>query len=333
MPSQISQRTAKVAGATTIGFAGVALTLAALNRLIAHNAPEPQPALGVEPQLYAWSEGDISYSVAGHGPAVLLLHGIYAGASSFEFRQVFEKLAQHFRVFAPDLPGFGLSAKPKRTYTPETYISFIREFAHQVAGSADHPVHLIANSLSCAFAIEAAVTRADMFDRLVLIEPTGIDTLNQQPEAGQRFLGKLILSPLIGDTLYNLLVSRAGLRYYLMQQVYRRRDEVTDDMIDTYYAVSHQESARYAAASFISGELNLDIADAFEAMPQPVLLCWGRDARMTPLEGAEGFLERNQNAELIVFERSGGLPHDEEPEAFVEQVGAWLGTSLSSRRR
>ena len=46
----------------------------------------------------------------------MLLHGIYAGASSFEFRRIFDALATHFRVFAPDLPGFGLSARPARLY-------------------------------------------------------------------------------------------------------------------------------------------------------------------------------------------------------------------------
>ena len=38
-------------------------------------------------------------------PAVLLLHGF--GASSYMFRELIPRLARHYRVIAPDLPGFG----------------------------------------------------------------------------------------------------------------------------------------------------------------------------------------------------------------------------------
>ncbi len=53
---------------------------------------------------------DIAYRELGDGPAVLLLHGW--PTSSYLFRDVIEPLAQHHRVIAPDLPGFGASSKP-----------------------------------------------------------------------------------------------------------------------------------------------------------------------------------------------------------------------------
>jgi pimeloyl-ACP methyl ester carboxylesterase len=321
----------KAAGATTLGLAGAALVLATLNKMISESAPPPQAPLGVEPQRYAWTEGDVSYSVAGQGPAIILLHGIYAGASSFEFRRVFAPLARQFRVFAPDLPGFGLSAREPRAYHPDLYVDFIHDFTRQVAGGADHPVHLIASSLACAFAIEAAADRADLFDRLVLIEPAGIQELARRPGTGQQLLGGLLRMPVLGTALYNALVSRSGLRYYLARQVYLRPDEVTDDMIDTYYAMSHQPNARYAAASFIAGALNLDIGEIFELLPQPILLCWGSRARLSPIEHAEAFKARNANTDLAIFDQSSGLPHDEEADDFVMQVLSWLRSGISTR--
>ncbi len=324
---------AKVAGLASLSMAGVALTLAALNRIIATSAPPILPPLESTPQPFAWSEGDISYSAEGHGPAVILLHGIYAGASSFEFRRVFTPLATRFRVFAPDLPGFGLSSRASRVYTPELYITAIRDFAQQVAGASDHPVSIVASSLTSAFAIDAALTRPDLFNRLVLIEPTGFETLSQPATIGQKVIGSLLRAPLIGDSLYNALVSRPGLRYFLSKQVYHRADAVSDDLVDAYYATSHQPRARYAAASFIGGNLNLDIADSYEALTQPVLICWGRDSSFTPLEYAKPFVEHNTNADLMVFERSGALPHDEEAESFARQVGNWIAQGISTSRR
>ncbi|HUO35603.1 MAG TPA: alpha/beta hydrolase [Candidatus Acidoferrum sp.] len=43
-------------------------------------------------------------------PVVLLLHGF--PASSFMFRELIPRLADHFRVIAPDLPGFGFTEVP-----------------------------------------------------------------------------------------------------------------------------------------------------------------------------------------------------------------------------
>jgi alpha-beta hydrolase superfamily lysophospholipase len=60
----------------------------------------------------------IFYRAAGDpsAPVVLLLHGF--PTSSFMFRELFPRLADHYRVVAPDLPGFGFTEVPvERKYT------------------------------------------------------------------------------------------------------------------------------------------------------------------------------------------------------------------------
>ena len=59
----------------------------------------------------------VFYRAAGDpaAPVVLLLHGF--PASSFMFRDLIPRLANHYRVIAPDLPGFGFTEVPaKRPY-------------------------------------------------------------------------------------------------------------------------------------------------------------------------------------------------------------------------
>jgi pimeloyl-ACP methyl ester carboxylesterase len=61
---------------------------------------------------------DVFYRAAGDSsaPVVLLLHGF--PTSSFMFRALIPRLADQFRVIAPDLPGFGFTEVPeKRKYT------------------------------------------------------------------------------------------------------------------------------------------------------------------------------------------------------------------------
>src|SRR6266478_4282198 len=52
----------------------------------------------------------LHYLTAGHGPAVILLHG-YAETSRM-WRPIIPLLAEKFTVIAPDLPGIGDSAIP-----------------------------------------------------------------------------------------------------------------------------------------------------------------------------------------------------------------------------
>jgi len=60
----------------------------------------------------------VFYREAGpsNAPVVLLLHGF--PASSFQYRHLIPRLADHYRVIAPDLPGFGFTEIPaERNYT------------------------------------------------------------------------------------------------------------------------------------------------------------------------------------------------------------------------
>src|SRR5258708_22190272 len=67
----------------------------------------------------------VFYRAAGDttAPVVLLLHGF--PASSFMFRELIPRLADHYRVIAPDLPGFGFTEVPAE-----------RKYAYSIDGLA-----------------------------------------------------------------------------------------------------------------------------------------------------------------------------------------------------
>src|SRR5512135_2472794 len=88
-----------------------------------------------EPHFYQWREGAIYYEVAGprDGPPLLLLHGINAAAGSCEMQAVFLPLAAAgFRVYLPDLLGYGRSERPHTTYTADTYVDLWSDFTRDV---------------------------------------------------------------------------------------------------------------------------------------------------------------------------------------------------------
>jgi pimeloyl-ACP methyl ester carboxylesterase len=65
------------------------------------------------------------------GAVVLLLHGF--PASSFQFRELIPRLADKYRVIAPDLPGFGFTTVPEErhyTYTFDSLANTIEAFTN-----------------------------------------------------------------------------------------------------------------------------------------------------------------------------------------------------------
>jgi pimeloyl-ACP methyl ester carboxylesterase len=74
---------------------------------------------------------EVFYREAGpaDGPVVLLLHGF--PASSFQFRELIPRLANRYRVIAPDLPGFGFTNVPEQrgyVYTFDALAETIDKF-------------------------------------------------------------------------------------------------------------------------------------------------------------------------------------------------------------
>lgn len=284
-----------------------------------------------EERRYAWRHGEVDYKVKGRGAPVVLFHGIYAGASSFEYRRVFDLLARDFRVYAVDLLGFGQSQRPPLVYTPTLYETLILDFLTQVVGAVDHPAFVVASTLSAAYTIRAAAERPSLFSRLVLIEPTGIDS-RTGPVAPpvQQLMLALLRAPIIGQAFYQLLTSRAGLRYFL-RRVYTDPRMVTSKLIKTYYAQTHKSGARYPVASFISGALDAPVRDLYGLLKMPILLVWGQHARFTPLEQARAFRQANPRAETRVYD-SGDLPQEEKPAEVARDVKAWLLAPARTRQ-
>jgi pimeloyl-ACP methyl ester carboxylesterase len=77
----------------------------------------------------------VFYREAGHlqAPVVLLLHGF--PSSSFMYRELIPRLADRYRVIAPDLPGFGFTEVPKErkyTYTFDALAATVDAFTQAI---------------------------------------------------------------------------------------------------------------------------------------------------------------------------------------------------------
>ncbi len=297
--------------------------LAALNRRL-EKVGEPARPLGGEERRYYWRGWRLTYRVAGEAgaPPVLLVHGVYAGASSYEFRKNFLELAEDFRVYALDLLGCGLSEMPRRRYAPEDVAAQVEDFAREEIGVQ---THLISSSLSAALVVPAAVRSPRLFKKLVLICPTGLAGSLDRPSGRLgEFVYNLFRAPVLGDSLYHAIVSRRGIRYYLGSMAYHDPKFITDELVGDYYRTSHQPRAKYFPAAFVSGKLNLGLKDYWPRVPHKSLVVWGQEARTTPVSQAQRFTRMNPRAELKIFRNAALLPQDERAETFNQEAKNFL---------
>jgi pimeloyl-ACP methyl ester carboxylesterase len=309
-----------------LGAGGAAVAGAAAFNAFARRGTEPLAnPLGGREGTFDWRGFDVAWSVRGENgpggpPPLLLLHGIHAAASSYEWRHNVRALADGRAVYALDLLGFGRSARPPIRYTARTYMALISDFARRVVGT---PCVLVANSLSGAYAIHLAARDAARFPALVLIEPTGLVRLNDAQGSAAEAAGVGIGTPVVGTAVFNALVARKSLRHFL-EEVYADNHLVTEQLVDVYYDAAHQPGAKHAATAFVTGQLNLDVRDSLRRVTQPALLVWGEQAAQAPLEEVRGFLALKPDFELAILDPAGDLPHDERPAEFNEIVLTWL---------
>src|SRR5260221_10165914 len=124
-------------------WVAMAIVLFALQSLAANVEADSGPAIM---DRYATVNGvKLHYLVAGKGTPVILLHG-YA-QNSHMWRPLMKELAKTHLVVAPDLRGFGDSAKPESGYDKKTMAQDVHALAQslgiQKAGVAGHDIGLM----------------------------------------------------------------------------------------------------------------------------------------------------------------------------------------------
>jgi pimeloyl-ACP methyl ester carboxylesterase len=300
---------------------GISGGLALYNRRLERSGEQLPNRLGGEVRYYRWRGGELAYMVAGEGEPLLLVHGVYAGASSYEFRKNFEALSRDFTVYALDLLGCGMSERPSRGYEAEDVALQVEDFVREEIGDS---AHLVASSLSAALVVPAFVRSGRLFRKVVLICPTGYGTLDRPSGRLGDVIYGLFLAPILGNTLYHAIVSEWGIRYYLGTMAYHDADLVTDELVEDHYSISHQPGARYFPAAFVSGKLNLGVADLWPRVPHRTLICWGLEARTVPVREAQRFVANNPRCEPRIFKDAALLPHDERARTFNEEAKTFL---------
>ncbi len=268
----------------------------------------------------AFGSFETAYETLGSGRPVVMVHGIGGGSSLFQYRLNAPAVADAgFRVFAPDLLGFGRSSRPSIRITQDVLVSQLEAFLTDVVRE---PAVVVANGLSGAYAIRLAAERPDLISGLVLIAPTGYERL-ARPMTPDRIRAFETFRGPLGELFAGLLVDEGSQRFFLLD-AYARESSLTPDVLASYDRNLKVEGARWVIFSFVTGNLDQPVDDLWPTVAQPVLMVWGTEAQTTPLTDAEDFLLARPETSFLPLTGAKLLPNEERAAAFNDAVVGFL---------
>ncbi len=290
--------------------------------------PVLPPAVDAEQRSIDKQAGRLSYYVAGDGAPVLLIHSINAAGSAYEMKPIFEALPSEYRVYAPDLPGFGFSDRSRREYNVDLYVDAVVDMLNLIATECgEQPVHAIALSLSSEFLARTAATHPSRFRSVSLINATGFtassDRLREPPGSTREmaWLSSVLELPIWRGPLYRLLASPGSIRYFLKKTFGSAN---YDEGLAQYDELTTQQpGSENAPYAFLSGRLfSKDIRNIYESLEMPVWLPHGTRGDFKDFRGAAWTRERG-NWTMDSFE-TGALPHFEDTDRFMALLRDFL---------
>jgi pimeloyl-ACP methyl ester carboxylesterase len=244
----------------------------------------------------------IHYEERGAGPVLLLLHGF--GACTFSFRRIVDPLSEHYRVVAPDLLGFGYSARPTDgDYTLTGQARLVGAFM-ETMGIARATV--LGHSMGGGVAIHLAAARPERVDRLVLVGSLA-EPFNPPAAPAMRLAARFFFA----------CASRSLARRTLRRMVHDP-ELITDEVVEGYYRpdlIKGTTRARYASIAELGHQPPLPLA----AVKAPAIVFHGdSDPVIKPVAARK--LAETLNAPYVELQGTGHLPPEERPELLVAEL-------------
>ena len=261
-----------------------------------------------------------------NGPVLVLMHGGLASLHTWE--GWVKALGQDYRIISMDLPAHGLTGRiPGDDYNHLSMAKFVKELVGELG--VDSFV-VAGNSMGGGVALTYTLEYPDDVKATVLIASGGVvpeegfattaitPDINEEPPSGD-----IGLLEKIGANLMSPSLVRDGLTF-----VYYNDDLITDQLVEQYANLLRHNGNRHAlmVSARDGGEKFLDLEHRLHEVKVPVLLMHGRHDDLVKMNVAEIFQAGLPYSELVVYENSGHIPMEEEPEKTATDLVKFLQT-------
>lgn len=258
---------------------------------------------------------------------LLLVHSINASGSAAEVEPLFEHYRATRPVYALDLPGFGLSSRADRAYTPRLMTDAVLamvEVMRQANGGA--AVDVLGLSLSAEYVARAQRDAPHSMRRVALVSPTGFSRAKRRygpPEStlGLAWLYKTFTWPFWSDGIYRNL-TRPGVIRYFLERTWGSKN-ISEALWRYDLLTTRQPGAKHAPFFFVSAFLfSADINTLYEAIDCPVWVSMATRGDFTDYQGRTTVAGKpNWQFHTV---QGGALPYFEDLPAFTNVLSPFL---------
>ena len=293
--------------------------------------PNPRPAATaaqtppvVEDRMNL-SGGAIAYTMAGIGPAVLLIHGL--GGTRRTWRHLITRLARTHTVIAPDLPGHGQSDPPAGDYSLGAHACAMRDL---LLALGHHRATIAGHSLGGGVALQTAYQFPERTDRIVLIssgglgaEVTPILRAATLPGADTVVAGLSTIPEALTQRLFGVLpalIGRSDGR--VLADVLRG---LTDDQQRQTFLRTARTVIDWRGQTVSATRLLGLLADV------PLLVAWGADDKTIPPRHHHALAERVPHAVTVEIADAGHYPHETAPAQLLSAMETFLAATQPFR--
>ena len=249
------------------------------------------------------SQGETHYRWGANvrGPVAVLIHGLTTPSPVLDV--IGDGLTDTgYRVLSYDLYGRGWSSAPSGRQDRAFFLRQLDDLLASQEISGD--VTLVGYSMGGSIATAWAAANPDKVDRVILIAPTGIETIEGDFERLTRRL------PLIGDWLH-AVAANARMTSRLMAE--RGRPSEIPGIVDIQLAELRREGFLTAVLSSRRGILSERQEADHRALGRadvPVIAIWGEEDEVVPIRSLGTLSQWNRAARQEVIPGAGhGLPH------------------------
>ena len=245
---------------------------------------------------------------------LVLIHG--TGASLHTWEESVKLLTDSFRVITLDLPAYGLTGpNPKRIYSQAFYVQFIDEFLKSI-----HVNKCIigGNSLGGAIAWNYTYEHPTKVEKLILIDAAGYPMISESKPIAFTLAQIPVLKHMLNYITPRFLAKKS------VMNVYDDPTKVTEKVVDRYFDLFLREGNRQAFVDRMNFSTYPDHLTRIRSIKTPTLIIWGENDKLIPIENAQKFHADLPNDTLVVLEKTGHIPMEENPNRTVDAICLFL---------
>jgi pimeloyl-ACP methyl ester carboxylesterase len=258
------------------------------------------------------------------GPPVVLLHGGIVDSARLSWGGIIEPLAAELGrpVLAPDLAGYGDSARPVAAYSTAYHVEVVRGFLDALGLSR---VDLCGLSLGGGVALGLALAD-DRVERLVAIDSFGLGS----ELSGGRLTWALAQVPLCNRLSLALLARSRRLTRASLGGIVVDPGDLPEEVVETLFDLLQREDPGHPFRRWRSAEVTrqgyaTSYAPLLPELQQPALFLHGAADEVFPPAWSERAADLAPEGECVVLSDCAHWPPRERPDAVVEHVVAFLG--------